>query len=238
MGSIMAKKVLIGRIAFNTQGEAMDFVRAILDKAEWGVPLTGDDHEFVLSLLERHPNASKKIGCGVSYFTVNSDGQGSRCFYVHRSDGSSDHFSYVQSVKAKNDIRSLVVGALNRAVDTQIWQFRDEQLKNASLVCPYTGNAITKDSYHVDHYEPTFLELYTAWMKEQGLRFADIAISDGSANEIGRRMVDDVQLASWQKFHRDNARLRMLSPLANLSNAKIEANRRIRQAAEQNGAGM
>jgi hypothetical protein len=114
------KPVSIGRIAFATQTEAKDFVRAILDQSEWGKPLAGSDHEFVFSLLERHPNALQKIGCGISHFTVNSDGKGCRCFYVHRTDGQSVHFSFHKSVTTKNDIRSLVVGALNRAIDTQI----------------------------------------------------------------------------------------------------------------------
>jgi len=225
------KPLSIGRFAFDTQTEAMDFVREVLNAAIWSQPLTGEVHEFALSLLERHPRASQKIGCGVEHFTVDNDENGSRCFYVHRTNGTRDHFSYLKSLKGQDDVRSLVVGALNRAIDEQIWNFRDRQLQNGPLICSYTGQSITKDSYHVDHHNPTFLELYRAWMTQQSLGFENVEISEGCDNEIGRRMMNPSQIASWQQYHRNQARLRMLSPLGNLSAAKIEANWRIRQAA-------
>jgi hypothetical protein len=122
----------------------------------------------------------------------------------------------------------MVLGALNRAVDEQIWAFRDSELAKGPQTCPYTNEPITKDNYHVDHPDPTFFELHTRWFEQTGLTPADIKISAGSENEIGRQMTDPAQRESWQAFHRANARLRLLSPLGNLSGAKIEANRRIR----------
>ena len=83
-----AKPLLIGRIAFDTQNEAREFIREVLNTATWGAPLKGDIHEFALNLLDRHPRATEKIGCGVSYVTVDSDSNGDRCFYIHRTDGS------------------------------------------------------------------------------------------------------------------------------------------------------
>src|SRR5207302_2941873 len=111
------KPLQIGRIEFETQGEAREFIRETLNTVTWGTPLEGDAHEFVLNLLDRHPRAIEKIGCGVSHITVDSDGNGDRCFYVHRTDGSKHHFSYQKSLAGKDNIRSMVLGALNRAVD-------------------------------------------------------------------------------------------------------------------------
>src|SRR6185312_5527202 len=110
----MAKPVQIGRFSFDTQKEAREFIRSILNTATWGRPLEGETLEFVLSLLDRHPRASAKIGTGVKHVTVDNDGNGDRCFYVHRTDGKH-HFSYQKSLAAKDDIRSMVIGALNRA---------------------------------------------------------------------------------------------------------------------------
>jgi len=224
----MAKPVEIGGFAFDTQKEARVFIRAILSTETWGNPLEGQTLEFVLSLLDRHPRASDKIGSGVKHVTVDSDGNGDRCFYVHRTDGTKCHFSYQKSLAGKDNIRSMVLGALSRAVDEQIRAFRDSELARGPQTCPYTKEAITKDNYHVDHPDPTFFELHTRWFKETGHTPADIKISDGSENEIGRQMTDPGQKKSWQAFHQVNARLRLLSPLGNLSGAKIEANRRMR----------
>jgi hypothetical protein len=123
----------------------------------------------------------------------------------------------------------MVGGALRRAVDDQIWAFRDGELAKGPQTCAYTGKPITKDSYHVDHHETSFLVLYTTWLERSGLQLAGITLSDGSDNELGRRMVDPSQRQSWQAFHREYARLRILSPLGNLSWAKIEANRKKRE---------
>ena len=223
-----AKSVSIGKIFFQTQGEAGDHIREILNTAVWGESLKGETHEFVLSLLERHPRAAEKIGQGVDYFTVNSDGNSDRCFYIHREGQEPVHFSYLKALKGKDDARSLMVGALNRAIDEQIWDFRDSELARGEQVCPYTGQVITKENYHVDHHNPTFRELHTAWLTQMNFEVSDIKISDGQENEIGRRLTDETQKRSWQEFHRSHAHLRLLSPLGNLSAAKIEANRRMR----------
>ena len=229
MGKGKPKPVSIGRIGFETQTEARQFIREILNTTAWGVALQGEVHEFVRSLLDRHPRAAEKIGSGVGFFTVNSDGNGDRCFYIHRLDGGEpQHFSYQKSLLGKDDLRSLVAGALNRAVDEQIWAFRDSELAKGTHICPYTGALITKGSYHVDHPNPTFFELHTQWLSQSGLQITDIQLSDGSDNEIGRRMMDPAQKESWQQFHRAHALLRLLSPVGNLSAAKIEANRRMR----------
>jgi uncharacterized protein DUF3223 len=224
----MAKPVQIGRFAFATQKEAREFIRAILSTSTWGEPLVGETLEFVLSLLDRHPRASEKIGSGIKHVTVDKDGSGDRCFHIQRIDGEKYHFSYQKALAGKDNIRSMVLGALNRAVDEQIWAFRDSELAKGPQTCPYTREAITKDNYHVDHPDPTFFELQTKWFEETGLTPADIKISDGSENEIGRQMTDLEQKESWRAFHLANARLRLLSPLGNLSGAKIEANRRMR----------
>lgn len=121
MGKGKPKPVSIGRVAFETQTEAREFIREILNSAPWGVPLQGDTHEFVRGLLDRHPRAAEKIGSGVVHFSVNSDGNGNRCFYIHRLDGGEPlHFSYQKSLVGKDDVRSLVVGALSRIVGYQI----------------------------------------------------------------------------------------------------------------------
>jgi hypothetical protein len=68
----MAKPVQIGRFAFESQKEAREFIRSILNSAAWGKPLEGEILEFVLSLLDRHPRASEKIGIGIKHVTVDN----------------------------------------------------------------------------------------------------------------------------------------------------------------------
>ena len=64
--------------------------------------LSHKDKAVVISALENHPDASKKIGCGVDTIFVKSiwkkkgrNSVFSYCFYVKRVDGSEEDFSYL-----------------------------------------------------------------------------------------------------------------------------------------------
>jgi hypothetical protein len=80
--------------------KARDKCREIIAAIENGELVTGDDAEFLLWLLDRHPRAAEKIGQGVAGFTVQSASMGTRCFVVHRMDGSSTDFSFQSCITA------------------------------------------------------------------------------------------------------------------------------------------
>ena len=67
--------------------------RTIRNRYDDGVPLTPGDHAVVLAALRRHPKAVQKIGKGVAAITVGRYVEGSRCFFVIRTDGSVEDFS-------------------------------------------------------------------------------------------------------------------------------------------------
>jgi hypothetical protein len=48
----------------------------------------------------------------------------------------------------------------------------------------------------------------------------EIALVDNEDNQIVRTLRDAVLIASWQKFHSQHAKLRIISSLANLSMAR------------------
>jgi hypothetical protein len=70
-----------------------------------------NDYEFMVvdqCLRTAHPEAEKKIGCGVKTFQIRTHPEhDSRCYSVMRTDGSCEDFSYRKCVevtprKAKN----------------------------------------------------------------------------------------------------------------------------------------
>ena len=66
------------------------------------------DHTDLSALLQVYdgvlpPGAATKIGPGISYFSKQrntGEGWSTDGFHVHRTDGSSVDFSYIQAVKA------------------------------------------------------------------------------------------------------------------------------------------
>lgn len=91
----MSKKpVTIGGIYFAKKGDALTHMKAMLDRYDIGDRVNASDTEFLRAALSLHPEATAKIGSGVVYFSVRSADFGSKCFWVNRTDGSTEKFSY------------------------------------------------------------------------------------------------------------------------------------------------
>lgn len=80
------------------------FVRMLLHSGKYG---GGDrlspEHEktILARLLPHHPDAEKKIGCGVDYIKVDyhPEFEESRCLFIVRKDGVAVDFSYWKCIK-------------------------------------------------------------------------------------------------------------------------------------------
>lgn len=65
-----------------------------------------DDEPDLVALLARYDvmlalGEKGKIGVGISHFSkqwANAEGYATACFYLHRSDGTMDDFSYKRAV--------------------------------------------------------------------------------------------------------------------------------------------
>ena len=99
-----ARVYTLGTATFLTFNSAMMAMRDVLYKYDLGEQVVGGDHEVLQVLLQQHPEAERKIGPGVSHFTVDNapageDGERrilTRCFFLHRVDGSVSDFSYLK----------------------------------------------------------------------------------------------------------------------------------------------
>lgn len=222
----MPVPVFIGGLIFPTKAAAKDFFRSLRDRYPNDTEITGEDYEHLRALIACHPEAEGKIGSGIASFSVSVDAEfgSTRHFVVHRTDGSSTDFSFLACIDGRNHRRDRFE-AMRRAVEDQIVAFRDAYFSGtAARVCPLRGIPITPHSYHVDHAPPRkFLVLAETWLDLNHLNFLGVHITPPGDNQIVARMTDGVQLESWSKFHRDNAILRMLSPLGNLSDANRRA---------------
>ncbi len=90
--------VEICKIRFEKKGDALNYLRQILNKYTLNSRLNAEDEKFLRSALERHPEHEQKVGSGVDYFEVRAADYGTRCFWVVRVDGSVERFSYKSCV--------------------------------------------------------------------------------------------------------------------------------------------
>ncbi|XP_052189577.1 DNA-directed RNA polymerase V subunit 1 isoform X2 [Diospyros lotus] len=77
----------------------MQSIRRILHQTGYndGDPLSAEDQSFVLdNVFTHHPDKSTKMGAGIDYVMVtkHSSFQDSRCFYIVKTDGHKEDFSY------------------------------------------------------------------------------------------------------------------------------------------------
>lgn len=189
--------------------------RSILYAYPVGVAVAEQD--FISRLLAQHPDATAKIGSGISHFTVDVDrARRTRHFRVHRTDGSSTDFSFKSCLagsKARaNRERSRIKKAARGTVDDQIAAFRRRQFSAGPVVCPLTGEYLQLNKHtHVYHHPVGFDELLNHWLAQEGLDLLEIRVSPRTDNSTEVVMVDPRQRESWATFHQFRAGLRVVS---------------------------
>jgi Protein of unknown function (DUF3223) len=89
-----AKPITLGSLHFNKRGEAAAYLKVMLHKYDVGDKVSVDDARVLTAALALHPEAEAKVGCGITHFSVRSADFGTKCFWVNRTDGSTEKFSY------------------------------------------------------------------------------------------------------------------------------------------------
>jgi len=89
-----AKPISFGDMHFAKKGDAVAFLNKILHKYNVGDKVSTDDAQILLAALAHHPEGEQKIGCGITHFSVRSADYGTKCFWVNRTDGSTEKFSH------------------------------------------------------------------------------------------------------------------------------------------------
>ncbi|WP_083221659.1 MULTISPECIES: DCL family protein [unclassified Pseudomonas] len=93
-----AKPITLGPIHFEKKGDAVAYLKDILRRYDLGDRVSAEDSVILHAALEHHPNAAAKIGSGVTSFSVRSADFGTKCFWVNRTDGTTEKFSITGSI--------------------------------------------------------------------------------------------------------------------------------------------
>jgi hypothetical protein len=206
---------------FKTKAAIRERVRSILYAYPTGTRVSSKDSAFLLELLHNHPNAEEKIGCGVEAFEVRQESSISRCFYLIRIDGSTENFSYEKLLSPPTRLavfkavcRTLVYRQVLRFKSAH---FRQHAREDGRVQCPITRKWIMQEEAHVDHIPPdTFAKLLANFTAQYDIDAEKIEIQD-SGSSIGKTFADADLTENWMRYHEMNAKLRVVSTLANLT---------------------
>lgn len=89
-----AKPVEIGGMKFDKKGDALNFMKDMLNKYAPEEKVDETDSKFLSSAILKHSEAAEKVGVGIKHFFVRRADYGTKCFWLERVDGTVVRFSY------------------------------------------------------------------------------------------------------------------------------------------------
>jgi hypothetical protein len=93
-----SKPVDIGGYHFPKTGDALLFLKGILNSYDLNSRVSNEDSDFLHEAIKNHPECDSKVDVGIDHFVVRPADYGTRCFYVVRTDGTEERFSYKSCV--------------------------------------------------------------------------------------------------------------------------------------------
>ncbi len=183
--------------------------------------LNQKEFQYMSSILKNHPYYEKKRKVGIKNLFIKKTIFNNNGFFIERIDGTTTDFSFHQCLNKENRIQK-VRSMFRTAIKEQIWNFRDKEFSNSStIICPILSIPVAKSNCHVDHFNPMFYELLNGFIKQNSLNLNDIKIGGENQDNIMQYYFLDKNLeANWQKFHLENAKLRVTSIRGNLTRKK------------------
>lgn len=193
--------------------------KAILHKYPINSSVTlSDDYEFIIELFKQHPHYAIKAGPGIKDIIVKLTEFKNRCFYIVRSDNSMTDISYLVCINGAGTKKSDIALACRSAIRDIIVKFKNDNVVFGITTCPVTGEILTKDNIHIDHYNLTFNELFNIWIKGADIDKLHSELNIGTTDcEHQIYFVKQDIIDHFRAFHNANTHLRAVSVKANLS---------------------
>ncbi|MDQ3564214.1 MAG: DCL family protein [Pseudomonadota bacterium] len=211
-------------MTFKFKKGAKQFFREMLARYRNSQNINDEDAEHLHNLLERHPEAPEKIGCGVKRFFKAQTDKGTSCFWLEREDGSRTDFSYITCVDSKRKslyqefaeaCREAVQEELQRAKKHHFEAHRDSEGK---VACDVTGEKVASYESHLDHKKPmTFQVIVRTFVAGNQIDIKPEMLSIAGDAQCVTTFVDKDIENKFRDYHRSVADLRIVKSIANLS---------------------
>jgi len=222
--NIMGKEpIRIGDLLFTTKKAAKEYFRTMLAGYQNGQTVEDINDGHLRDLIERHPEATSKIGCGVKRFFKDRTDKPTSCFWLEREDGSRTDFSYISCVDAKSkslyqefaEACRMAVEEDLRAAKTE--HFREHADSDGKVLCEITGERVAIYESHLDHKKPmTFQVIVRTFVKAKKITVRPEMLSVPRDAQFSTVFVDDELRREFREYHRSVADLRIVAAKENL----------------------
>ena len=216
--------IIIADQEFKHQKNALAYFKQMLSNYSKNQAIDGHDRLMLMSLLERHPEAAKKIGCGIKRFFKKPTELGTPCFWVERVDGTETDFSYIQAVKAKSkSLYQEFQEACRKAVSAHLEIakknfFTEKGDSDGKVACDITGEKVAIYESHLDHKSPfTFQVLVHTFLIANNIEITTEMLLMGQDGTFETEFQDLEMKEKFRQYHAKAAQLRILASKKNLS---------------------
>jgi len=169
----------------------------------------------MVSVFQNHREWNSKKWVGVSHITIQSAIRNTKCFFLHRIDGTSTDISYVKSISTPSKKHSITLACRN-AIQPFITEFRNT-VQFWIDVCPITGDILTQDNTDIDHYDLEFSELYNIWKYKYTEEYLYTQINGTMDNSFDTYFTNPAIVKDFIEFHNSHTHLRAVTKFANQS---------------------
>ena len=209
----------LGGRVFPTKQALKEHVRQVREETPAGEAVTDS---AVIDLLQKHPQWDKKTASGAGYpgcahITFSSNLKSSKEIAILFDDGRpAVDISWTKVVSRLQPDGALRPVSRAHQHLIHLREAGRNGIREQLL-------QLYKEGHHVDHVFPkTFEVLLFQWVQGLGLKVCDIEIFDNSGViELGKHIADPDLLASWQRFHKENAVLEVVTAQENMSRPKV-----------------
>ena len=154
-------------------------------------PIINEDYDFIMAILNMHPDSEQKKGAGVTeFYRDNIDKWAGRCFFLKRTDGTSTDFSFNKCIDKYNP---------------------ETQQKKAGRTCVSELILKVRSDFSKDihHHFLSYDDIFANWKKENP--DADLQINSSMDNHTGVFFTNAETVKSFYDYHATHAVLLQVS---------------------------
>ena len=200
-----------------TKKELTERCRAITRQYNINEEIDNAEHfAFLMNLFSSHSEWDIKRGCGIKSITVKKDFYGNKYFYLNRVDGTGTDISFVHCISERKPI-AIIKQACRYAIRNEIDSYKRKNVQYGVTTCPITGEVLTQDNTHIDHYDLTFQQMFDRWIAGRSIDELFKKINKTDDNSLLTYFTCDLLINQFIEFHNNHCKLRAVSRIANLS---------------------
>ncbi len=199
--------VKVGNQEFKNQQLVLGEVHKIVEHYAIGSTVSDPkERQFLCDLLQNHPEASSKIGCGIGGFRVVINEHGGKAFNLIRVDGSETDFSYMKCIKGKpsTSLQNFKM-ACRRAIADYVNEYKNCYFavygQGNLAPCELTGKMLPKENMVVHHEEPSFDAIVMSFIDKNHINLATVKYIKGIDNHTGVEFKDVGMAKAFLQYH-------------------------------------